>query len=166
MNFDSDRMRYTAENCSIKSTLAIVGDKWSLLLLREAFFGIRRFEDFHRILGCARNLLSERLTKLTANGLLERIAYQEPGQRRRDEYHLTEKGHDLQPVLIALMQWGDRWIADQTGGPSVEVRHRICEGTVHAVLTCDHGHTTLTPRAIQSTPGPGARPFRIKRSTK
>ena len=89
------RLRYTDENCTIKGTLEIVGEKWSLLVLREAFFGIRRFDDFHRALGCARNLLSERLAKLVDHGVLERVAYQEPGQRRRHEYHLTEKGLDL-----------------------------------------------------------------------
>ena len=75
------RLRYSDENCSIKGTLEIVGEKWSLLVLREAFFGIRRFDDFHRALGCARNLLSDRLAKLVDQGVLDRVAYQEPGQR-------------------------------------------------------------------------------------
>jgi DNA-binding HxlR family transcriptional regulator len=75
-------------------------------VLREAFFGITRFDDFHRALGCARNLLSERLAKLVEYGVLERVEYQEPDQRRRHEYRLTEKGLDLQPALVALMQWG------------------------------------------------------------
>ena len=125
------RLRYTDENCSIKGALEIVGEKWSLLVLREAFFGIRRFDDFHRALGCARNLLSDRLAKLVDHGVLERVAYQEPGQRRRHEYHLTEKGLDLQPALVALMQWGDRWTADPDG-PAVEVLHRGCGANVNA----------------------------------
>ena len=104
-----DRLRYTDENCRIKAALDIVGEKWSLLVLREAFFGLRRFDDFQRAIGCARNLLSERLAKLVEHGVLARVEYQEPGQRRRHEYHLTEKGLDLQPALVALMQWGDRW---------------------------------------------------------
>jgi DNA-binding HxlR family transcriptional regulator len=150
------RLRYSDENCSIKGTLEIVGEKWSLLVLREAFFGIRRFDDFHRALGCARNLLSERLAKLVDQGVLERVAYQEPGQRRRHEYHLTEKGLDLQPALVALMQWGDRWTADPDG-PSVEVLHRGCGAAVNAVLACEHGHSTLAPQDTEAVPGPGAR---------
>src|SRR5688500_9729593 len=114
------RLRYTDENCTIKGALEIVGEKWSLLVLREAFLGIRRFDDFHRTLGCARNLLSDRLAKLVDHGVLERVAYREPGQRRRHEYLLTEKGFDLQPALVALMQWGDRWTAGPDGAP-VEV---------------------------------------------
>ena len=156
MDFVDTRLRYTDENCSIKGTLEIVGEKWSLLVLREAFFGIRRFDDFHRVLGCARNLLSERLAKLVDHGVLERVAYQEPGQRRRHEYRLTEKGLDLQPALVALMQWGDRWTAD-ADGPPVEVIHSGCGAPVHAVLACEHGHGTLTPQEIQAVPGPGAR---------
>jgi DNA-binding HxlR family transcriptional regulator len=150
------RLQYSDENCSIKGTLEIVGEKWSLLVLREAFFGIRRFDDFHRALGCARNLLSERLAKLVDQGVLERVAYQEPGQRRRHEYRLTEKGLDLQPALVALMQWGDRWTADPDG-PSVEVLHLGCGAAVRAVLACEHGHGTLAPRDTEAVPGPGAR---------
>jgi DNA-binding HxlR family transcriptional regulator len=101
----AERLRYTDENCTIRGALEIVGEKWSLLVLREAFFGITRFDDFHRALGCARNLSSERLAKLVDHGVLERVAYQEPGQRRRHEYRLTTKGLDLQPALVALMQW-------------------------------------------------------------
>src|SRR5687768_2832394 len=150
------RLRYTDDNCSIKGTLEIVGEKWSLLVLREAFFGIRRFDDFHRALGCARNLLSERLAKLVDHGVLERVAYKEPGQRRRHEYRLTEKGLDLQPALVALMQWGDRWTASPDG-PPVEVLHRACGATVHAVLACEAGHGTLAPQETEAVPGPGAR---------
>jgi len=150
------RLRYTDENCTIKGALEIVGEKWSLLVLREAFFGIRRFDDFHRVLGCARNLLSDRLAKLTDHGVLERVAYREPGQRTRHEYHLTEKGLDLQPALVALMQWGDRWTAD-ADGPPVEIRHRGCGAKVDAVLACEEGHGALAPRETEAVPGPGAR---------
>jgi len=150
------RLRYSDENCAIRGTLEIVGEKWSLLVLREAFFGLRRFDDFHRALGCARNLLSERLAKLVDHGVLARVAYREPGQRGRHEYHLTEKGLDLQPALVALMQWGDRWTVDHDGSP-VEVLHRGCGGTVRAVLACEHDHTALAPQEIEAVPGPGAR---------
>jgi DNA-binding HxlR family transcriptional regulator len=150
------RLRYSDENCTIKGALEIVGDKWSLLVLREAFFGIRRFDDFHRAIGCARNLLSERLAKLTDHGVLERVEYQEPGQRRRHEYHLTEMGYDLQPALVALMQWGTRWNCD-ADGPPVEVLHRGCGAPVSATLTCERGHGELTPADTEAVPGPGAR---------
>jgi DNA-binding HxlR family transcriptional regulator len=156
MDTVAERLRYTDENCTIKGTLEIVGEKWSLLVLREAFLGIRRFDDFHRALGCARNLLSERLAKLVDQGVLERVAYREPGQRRRHEYHLTEKGLDLEPVLVALMQWGTRWTADRDG-PPVEVRHRGCGAKVNAVLACERGHTDLKPHETEAVPGPGAR---------
>ena len=92
MDTVAERLRYTDENCRIKGALEIVGEKWSLLVMREAFLGLRRFDDFHRAVGCARNLLSERLAKLVEHGVLERVEYQEPGQRRRHEYQLTEKG--------------------------------------------------------------------------
>lgn len=93
--------------CSIKRTLDIVGDPWTLLILRESFWGVRRFADFEKYLGIPRAVLSNRLRRLTAQGLLERRAYQEEGQRKRDEYVFTASGMDLLPALIALMQWGD-----------------------------------------------------------
>ena len=155
MDLAETRLQYSAENCSIQGALEIVGEKWSLLVLREAFFGIRRFDDFQRALGCARNLLSQRLGKLVEQGVLERVAYREPGQRRRYEYQLTQKGRDLLPVLVALMQWGDRWTADEDG-PPVELLHRGCGDAVHAVLACDE-HGPLAAREVQAMPGPGAR---------
>ncbi len=117
----SDRFRYSAANCSIARTLGVVGEKWTLLVLREAFYGIRRFDDFHAALGCARNLLATRLKTLVAQGLLERVAYRDDAGRSRDEYRLTDKGRDLFPVVVALMQWGDRWTADDSG-PAVQLR--------------------------------------------
>ena len=156
MDSIENRLRYTDENCTIKGALEIVGEKWSLVVLREAFFGIRRFDDFHRAIGCARNLLSDRLAKLVGSGVLARVAYQEPGQRGRYEYHLTEKGLELQPALIALMQWGDRWTDDADGAP-VEVLHRGCGAKVKAVLACEHGHTGLEPQETEAIAGPGAR---------
>src|ERR671930_1495443 len=110
-----DRMRYSAANCSIARTLDIVGEKWTLLILRESFYGLRRFEDLQSAVGCARNVLSARLAKLVDEGILERRPYREPGSRDRHEYVLTEKGLDLFPALIALLQWGDRWQAGPSG---------------------------------------------------
>lgn len=150
------RLRYSADNCSIKGALEIVGEKWSLLVLREAFFGVRRFDDIQRALGCARNLLSERLAKLVENGVLERVPYHEPGTRVRHEYRLTDKGLELLPALAALQQWGDKWTADDAG-PPVEVRHVDCGAPVRAVLSCEQGHHDLAPHQTHPLPGPGAR---------
>jgi DNA-binding HxlR family transcriptional regulator len=151
----SDRFRYSAANCSIARTLGVVGEKWTLLILREAFYGLRRFDDFHSALGCARNLLADRLKTLVAHGLLERVAYQSEGGRSRHEYRLTDKGRDLFPAVVALMQWGDRWVADEAGAP-VRLVHRECGEPVRARLTCDAGHTHLSARDTEAVPGPGA----------
>ena len=134
-----------AANCSIAATLELVGEKWTLLILREAFFGVRRFEDIQRGVGCARNLLSARLGKLVEHGILDREPYREPGRRQRYEYRLTVKGKELFPVVVALMDWGDRWAVGESG-PPVEIRHRGCDTSVHAKLTCDGGHSDLTAR--------------------
>jgi DNA-binding HxlR family transcriptional regulator len=151
-----ERHRYSAENCMIAATLAVVGEKWTLLVIREAFYGVRRFAEFQRHLGCPRNVLSERLAKLVEHGLLETREYREPGQRARHEYRLTEKGRELFPALIALMTWGDRWEVGPEGRP-VEVLHRDCGGHVGIDVVCDRGHGGLTARDTQPVPGPGAR---------
>lgn len=151
-----DRALYSSENCSIGRTLDVVGEKWTLLVLREAFYGVRRFDDFARSLGCARNILSARLATLVAEGLLTREPYREPGRRTRVEYRLTEKGHELFPVLVVLLQWGDRWEGDAEG-PAVEIRHRECGETVSVRMSCAAGHGPLTARDVEPIPGAGAR---------
>lgn len=151
-----DRLHYSSANCSIARTLSVVGEKWTLLVLREAFYGVRRFDDFHAALGCARNLLSARLKTLVEHGLLEKQAYRDDRGRRRDEYRLTDKGRDLLPAIVALMQWGDRWAADEVG-PAVELRHRDCGEPISALLSCAAGHASLAARDVLAVPGPGAR---------
>jgi DNA-binding HxlR family transcriptional regulator len=151
----SDRFCYSAANCSIARTLGVVGEKWTLLILREAFYGVRRFDDFHTALGCARNLLASRLKTLVVHGLLERVGYTDERGRGRHEYKLTDKGRDLFPVVVALMQWGDRWTADEAG-PAVQMFHRECGAPVTAELTCGAGHSALGARDIAAVPGPGA----------
>jgi DNA-binding HxlR family transcriptional regulator len=151
-----DRLRYSSSNCSIARTLGVVGEKWTLLVLREAFYGVRRFDDFQAALGCARNLLSARLKTLVENGLLEKQAYRDDRGRRRDEYRLADKGRDLLPAVIALMQWGDRWAADEAG-PAVVLRHRDCGEPVSVQLSCYAGHAPLGARDVGAVPGPGAR---------
>jgi DNA-binding HxlR family transcriptional regulator len=150
------RMDYSSENCSVRRALEVVGEKWTLLVLREALYGIRRFDEMQRATGAPRNVLSARLDKLVENGILRRVPYQEEGSRTRNEYRLTEKGAELVPVVVALMDWGDRWEADDDG-PALTLRHRDCGAAVHAHLECDAGHGPLTARDTRPEPGPGAR---------
>lgn len=152
---EADRLAYSDANCSIRRTLEVIGEKWSLLVIREAFFGLRRFDDFQRALGCPRNLLSSRLTTLVEQEILARVDYREPGQRGRSEYRLTEKGLALFPIIVALVEWGDRYTADPAG-PAVEIRHRGCGADVHVHLACEAGHDHLGARDAQSFAGPGA----------
>ena len=153
---------YSSENCSVARTLAVIGERWTLLILREAFYGVCRFRDFQSRLGVASNLLTARLDTLVDAGIMERVPYQDPGDRQRHEYHLTRSGVDLRPILVALLQWGDRYLAD-ADGPSVILRHRTgagepdCEQPVHVEIACDGGHAPLDGRAVWRTPGPGAR---------
>src|SRR3954470_21390445 len=102
-----ERSNYQASNCSIARTLQVVGEKWTLLIIRESFYGATRFEQFHRVLQCPRNLLSERLTLLVDEGIVERSEYRKPGSRARKEDRLTDKGRDLMHIMLALQQWGD-----------------------------------------------------------
>ncbi|MEW2402562.1 helix-turn-helix domain-containing protein [Streptomyces sp. NPDC046862] len=133
------REDWSMANCSIARALEVVGTRTALLIMREAFFGTRRFDDFAQRVGIGEPAASARLKELTAAGLLERVPYQEPGQRTRYAYQLTEKGRDFLPVLVALRQWGDTWAADEQG-PPVVVRHKECGTAVHAVIRCDEGH--------------------------
>src|ERR671929_220407 len=109
--------RWDRSRCSVAGTLAVVGEKWSLLVLREAFLGVRRFADFQRNLGAPRAVLSDRLATLVEQGVLMRVPYQAAGERQRHEYRLTEKGIDLYPTLVALMEWGDRYLAEGNDKP-------------------------------------------------
>lgn len=151
-----DRFSYTAENCSIHRSLEIVGERWTLLVLREAFYGVRRFEDFVRALSCPRDALSARLRTLVDEGILRLEPYREPGRRARNQYRLTEKGLELFPALLALLQWGDRWTADPTG-PAVELIHRECGEPLTMTMGCAHGHAPLGVHEVAARPGPGAR---------
>lgn len=143
-------------NCSVARTLDVVGDRWSLLVLRDAFNGVRRFDDLQRRLGAARTVLSTRLATLVDHGILDRVPYRDPGQRERFEYRLTEKGRDLQPVVLALLEFGDKHLADPEG-PPIEVRHADCGKAVHVELVCEAGHHVESLRELRSRPGPGAR---------
>src|ERR1700739_1062645 len=149
-SFEELRVR----DCSIKRTLDVIGEKWTLLVLREAFYGARRFEQFLANVGCARSLLSERLATLVEHGVLHREPYREAGQRERHQYLLTAKGHDLFGARVVLMHGGDRWEAGPQGGPVV-VRHRECAQPVHVELRCAHDHRVLGGEETESGPRPG-----------
>ena len=143
---------FSEMSCSIARALDVVGERWSLLILRDAFNGVRRFDDFQRGLGIARNILTDRLESLVAHGVIERRPYQKHPPRY--EYELTAKGRELYPVLIALRTWGDRYSAGPDG-PSVLVRHRDCGGDAVARTVCDRCGEELRPRDMRVTPGPG-----------
>jgi DNA-binding HxlR family transcriptional regulator len=150
----SPRDAWTADRCSIAKAMEVLSTRSALLILREAFYGTTRFDDFAERVGISQPVAAARLKELVDEGLLEREPYQEPGQRTRQGYRLTEKGADLLPALVALMQWGDRWLAP--AGAPVELRHHGCGETVHAELRCAAGHRT-GPEALDLVVGPGGR---------
>ena len=121
------------QDCSVAQALSIVGDRWTLLVLRDAFMRVRRFEDLLESTGAPRPILSERLKTLVENGVLEKRLYSE--RPDRFEYRLTEMGLDLWPVLISLLRWGDKWMPDKDG-PPVVVRHKGCGSAVLPELAC------------------------------
>lgn len=151
-------LEYDTSNCSIQRTLDFVGEKWVFLVLREAFNGVRRFDQIRDHVGMSDPVLADRLRKLVAAGILESSPYREIGRRVRNEYRLTPKGLALYPVLIALLQWGDTYAADPEG-PSVLVTHKDCGEPVSAVIECAAGHRLHSARDSQSDPGPGAHPI-------
>jgi DNA-binding HxlR family transcriptional regulator len=150
-------LAYSVENCTIGRTLEILGERWTLVVLREVFNGVRRFEDMRRHTAIPRQVLTNRLNGLVDAGILRRHPYREPGERERHEYRLTPRGLDLYPVLVALAAWGDRYLADHEG-PPVEFEHRGCGHRVELDLRCGGGHGLDSPREIATRPGPGARP--------
>lgn len=119
--------------CSVRRSLEVLGDRWTFLILREAFFGVRYYDQFLSNLGIATNILSVRLKGLVANGILDK--QRDPDDARRVTYQLTEKGLDLYPVTLALMKWGDDWLADEDG-PPLSLHHKECDQEFTAVLSC------------------------------
>lgn len=147
---------YDTAQCSIQRTLELVGEKWTFLVLREAFNGVRRFDQIRDHVGLSDSILSNRLGKLVEGGLLTAEPYREQGQRTRSEYRLTAKAAELYPVIIGLLQWGDRHVPAPSG-PAVVVTHRDCGEPVEAVVWCAAGHRLEGPSAGHAEPGPGAR---------
>jgi DNA-binding HxlR family transcriptional regulator len=147
---------YDSDTCSIARTLALVGDRWTLLVLRDVANGVGRFDELADHLGVARSILSRRLARLTGHGLVERVGYRQQGARERHEYRLTAPGRELVPILLAFMSWGDRHLAGPEGPPAI-VRHADCGAPIQVSLTCEEGHE-LGPRPrLLVEPGPGSR---------
>lgn len=134
--------------CSVARTLDIVGERWTLLVLRDAFNGKRRFEEFANSLPIARNVLTSRLQTLVEHDILERVRYQQ--RPERFEYRMTSAGRELYPVMIGLLQWGDRHLVDAEGPPLV-VTHRECGGHPEAQVVCTDCGEELTPRDSTAT---------------
>jgi DNA-binding HxlR family transcriptional regulator len=154
---------YRGQVCSVAGTLEIVGERWTLLVLRDVFLGVRRFDDLQQDLGVARNVLATRLDGLVAAGILERVRYQD--RPLRHEYRLTEKGVELWPVIVEIMLWGDRHLA-ASGGPPLVLRHRGCGGTLVQRRLCSKCGAGLDIRDVAAEPGPGATgrgPLRLRR---
>ena len=142
-------------DCSVARTLSVVGDRWTLLILRDCFLGARRFDEFEASLGASPHLLSTRLGKLVANGVLERRAYRE--RPKRFEYRLTAKGRDLYPLIASMLRWGDRWMAS-ADGPPVELVHRHCGCATTPTLVCSECGEALRAHEmkakLRATPKP------------
>lgn len=147
---------WSVDNCTIGRTMEILGEKWTLVVLREVFSGIRRFDDMRVRTGIPRQVLANRLATLVGQGVLRREPYREPGARERHEYRLTAKGIDLYPVLIAVAEWGNRYLADPAG-PPLEFVHRADETPVHLEVRCGDGQRVPDLRELAARPGPGAR---------
>jgi DNA-binding HxlR family transcriptional regulator len=149
------RNDYDSQTCSIAGALEVVGERWSLLIVRDVLLGLRRFDEIQANLGIARNVLQTRLTRLMDQGVLERRPYQE--RPPRYEYRLTEKGLDLWPTIVSLMRWGDEH-AVPAAGPPVLLEHRGCGGAVDEHRLCASCGARLSARDVRALPGPGATP--------
>jgi DNA-binding HxlR family transcriptional regulator len=148
---DVDVRDFPREACSVASTLETIGERWTMHVLREAFLGVRRFEDFRRNIGVARNILSDRLGTLVEAGILRRELYSEHPPRY--EYRLTRKGVDLYGVLVELMKWGARW-APHPDGQAIVLRHRGCGSVIEPVQTCPDCGEPVHAWDLEALPGP------------
>ena len=137
---------YTHERCSVAATLEVVGDPWTLLILRDAFAGVKRFEQWQERLGVARNVLAARLKSLVAHGVMETRRYSE--RPPRHEYWLTEKGLALSPVLLTMAEWGDQHVYGRDKSP-VRFRHKTCGCAFHPVLACEECGEVVQRRDVE-----------------
>jgi DNA-binding HxlR family transcriptional regulator len=149
-------MRWNAldkETCSVARAVSVIGDRWTLLILRDCFLRVRRFEAFQERLGITRHILADRLRKLVKAGVLERVQYQANPQRF--EYRLTQKGIDLHAVLMSLVHWGDLHMAGKKGRPLLH-RHTKCDHDFDPILACSNCGDEVRPKDVRLRPGPGA----------
>jgi DNA-binding HxlR family transcriptional regulator len=147
---------WSVDGCTIGAAMAILGERWTVVVCREVFTGVRRFADMRQRTGIPRQVLANRLAHLVEVGILRREPYREPGARERHEYRLTDKGLELWPVLVALREWGDRHLAGPQG-PPLRTVHRDCGAEVRTELYCAAGHRVAAHRDVVPRPGPGAR---------
>jgi DNA-binding HxlR family transcriptional regulator len=146
-----ERKSFAGMHCSVAQCLEVVGEWWSMLIVRDAFLGIRRFDQFQERLGISRNILNQRLTWLVDHGVFQRVKYSE--RPTRYEYRLTPKGRDLWPVLNAMRQWGDKHLAPD--GPPMLLIHEGCGQVTDAVMSCSRCGEPLTPGNVRATAGAG-----------
>jgi DNA-binding HxlR family transcriptional regulator len=146
-----ERKSFADMHCSVAQCLEVVGEWWTMLIIRDAFLGVTRFDEFQERLGVARNILSQRLTRLVDQGILDKVAYSD--HPLRYNYRLTAKGRDLWPILTAMRQWGDKHAAPD--GPPLKLVHKSCGQVSQAVMTCSACGDPLTVRDVQAVPGPG-----------
>jgi DNA-binding HxlR family transcriptional regulator len=142
---------FPRDACAVGAALDHLGDRWTMLVIRETFFGVRRFEELRRHTGAARNILADRLARLVEAGILDRVPYSE--RPLRHEYRLTEKGRDLYPVIITLAQWGAKW-CDLELGPAVALQHAACGAVVQPALCCPECGEPVEARGMRPVPGP------------
>lgn len=138
------------EPCSVARSVAVIGDRWTLMILRDCFLGVRRFEVFQERLGISRTIIADRLKHLTEEGVLRRTPYQD--HPTRYEYRLTDKGLELHPVVMAIVHWGDRHYAGEAGPPLLH-RHKTCGCDFHPVQTCSECGEPVDARAVETRPG-------------
>jgi DNA-binding HxlR family transcriptional regulator len=139
--------------CAIARSMAVLGERWTIVILRSAFTGARRFEDYQSSTGIARNILADRLKTLVEHGILERRPYAEHPGRTLYEYRLTEKGFDLYPVLLSLMQWGNKY-GGFDDGPPMELEHRTCGHVTTPQLVCSECGEPLHAREVRAHVAP------------
>lgn len=151
------REAWQLEPDSAQRALDVLVPRSAGQIVREAFYGTRRFDDFLRHTGMTRGVLSARLRELTGQGILVRVAYHDIGSRGRHEYRLTDKGRDLAAAIISLLTWADRWLPSP-GGPTVALSHRDCGAPIRTEIRCGEGHRVDSIGDIRAEPGPGARP--------
>jgi DNA-binding HxlR family transcriptional regulator len=146
-----ERKSFADMHCSVAQCLEVIGEWWSVLIVRDAFLGVSRFGDFQQRLGISRNILNQRLKRLVDAGILQKIPYSDHPPRH--DYHLTAKGRDLWPVLTAIRQWGDKYEAPQ--GPPVQVIHKACGEIAQALWTCSVCGDPMGPQDVRIVSGPG-----------